>query len=171
MLAGIVAVANAMFLSPHDLRVVLLVLPMAGLVSLGMGWMLGRRLARAAMWLADAREKERQAEASRRDLVAGSRTTCVRRWPGCARWPRRSRTAWSATRPRFRISPAHSRGDRTDGLAGRRLFELSRISSGTLRLKLAEVAWAMSCPTPSRRRTDGRRAPDSPCLQRTSGRR
>ena len=28
----------------------------------------------------------------------GSATTCARRWPGCERWPRRSRTAWSTTR-------------------------------------------------------------------------
>jgi signal transduction histidine kinase len=141
MLAGIVAVARAMFLSAHDLRVVLLVVPMAGLVSLGMGWMLGRRLARAAMWLADAREKERQAEASRRDLVAwvshdlrtplaGMRAMAEALEDGVVSDP--------AT-----VSEYHRRiRTETDRMASLvdDLFELSRISSGTLRLKLAEVA-------------------------------
>jgi signal transduction histidine kinase len=141
MLAGIVAVAKAMFLSAHDLRVVLLVLPMAGLVSLAVGWMLGRRLARAAMWLADAREKERQAEANRRDLVgwvshdlrtplAGMRAMAEALEDGVVSEP--------AT-----IAEYHRRiRTETDRMAALvdDLFELSRISSGTLQLKLSDVA-------------------------------
>jgi signal transduction histidine kinase len=141
MLAGTVAVAKAMFLSAHDLRVVLLVLPVAGLVSLVMGWMLGRRLARAAMWLADAREKERQAEASRRDLVAwvshdlrtplaGMRAMAEALEDGVVSEP--------AT-----VAEYHRRlRTETDRMAALvdDLFELSRINSGTLQLKLSEVA-------------------------------
>src|SRR5438067_13556206 len=70
VLAGIVAVAQAMFIDEHDLRVLFLVVGLSGTVSLAAGWLLGRRLAAAAMWAAEAREKERAAEANRRDLVA-----------------------------------------------------------------------------------------------------
>jgi signal transduction histidine kinase len=70
MLAGVLAVAEGMFISPHDLQVLLVVVPLSGLVSLGIGGWVAWRLARSAMWAADARERERQVEASRRDLVA-----------------------------------------------------------------------------------------------------
>ncbi|BCJ70655.1 two-component sensor histidine kinase [Catellatospora sp. IY07-71] len=70
MLAGVLAVAEGMFISAHDLQVLLLVVPLSGLVSLLFGGWVAWRLARTAMWAADARERERQVEASRRDLVA-----------------------------------------------------------------------------------------------------
>jgi signal transduction histidine kinase len=141
MLAGIEAVAKAMFLSPHDLRVVLVVVPMAGLVSLIMGWMLGQRLAKAAMWLADARDKERQAEASRRDLVAwvshdlrtplaGMRAMAEALEDGVVSEP----VTVAEYHRRLRVET-----DRMASLVDD-LFELSRISSGTLQLKLSEVA-------------------------------
>jgi signal transduction histidine kinase len=61
--AGVAAVARAMFLSAHDLQVVLITVVAAAVVSLAVGVAFGRRLAAAAMWAA-------QAEANRRDLVA-----------------------------------------------------------------------------------------------------
>src|SRR5438270_12139708 len=69
VLAGIVAVAQAMFIDEHDLRVLYIVVGLSGVLSLGIGWWAGRRLAAAAMWAEDARAKERVAEANRRDLV------------------------------------------------------------------------------------------------------
>jgi signal transduction histidine kinase len=141
MLAGIMAVAEAMFISSHDLEVLLLVVPMAGAVSLAMGWWLGRRLARAAMWAADAREQERLAEASRRDLVA---------WVSHdLRTPLAGMRAMSEALEDGVVSdPAsvaeyhHRIRTETDRMAALvdDLFELSRISSGTLQLKLSEVS-------------------------------
>jgi signal transduction histidine kinase len=69
-LAGVVAVAKGMFISGHDLHVLVIVLSVSAVVSLAMGLWLGRRLAADAMWAAEGRERERQAEASRRELVA-----------------------------------------------------------------------------------------------------
>ena len=70
MLTGIVLVARAMFLSPHDLRVLLIVIGMSAVVSLAMGIWLGRRLAADAIWAEEARARERQMEVGRRELVA-----------------------------------------------------------------------------------------------------
>ena len=68
--AGILGVAGGMFISEHDLHVLLVVLALAGAVSLAVGIWLGRRLARDAMWADEVRARERQMEASRRELVA-----------------------------------------------------------------------------------------------------
>ncbi len=70
VLAGVIGVARQMFISHHDLRVLLVVISVAGAVSLATGWWLGRRLAADAMWADEARARERLAEANRRDLVA-----------------------------------------------------------------------------------------------------
>lgn len=70
VLAGVIAVAQGMFLSQHDLNVLMVVVAMSGAVSLTFAVLLGRRLAADAMWAREAREKERAAEAGRRELVA-----------------------------------------------------------------------------------------------------
>src|SRR5262245_38184381 len=70
VLVGVLGAAYEMFLSRHDLNVLLIVLAVAGVVSLGTAVWSGRRLAAEAMWAAEARERERRAEASRRELVA-----------------------------------------------------------------------------------------------------
>ena len=69
-MAGVVAVAQGMFISGHDLHVLVIVLSVSAVVSLALGVWQGRRLAADAMWAAEARERERQVEASRRELVA-----------------------------------------------------------------------------------------------------
>nr|WP_157631472.1 HAMP domain-containing sensor histidine kinase [Catelliglobosispora koreensis] len=134
VVAGVVAVAEEMFISPHDRNVLLIVVPMAGLVSLGIGWWLGRRLARAAMWAA-------QAEASRRDLVAwvshdlrsplaGLRAMAEALEDGVVSDP-------------VTVQEYHRRmRTETDRMASLvdDLFELSRISSGALRLRLSQVS-------------------------------
>ena len=48
--AGVVTVAAAMFLSPHDLQVVLVTVAASAVVSLAVGVGFGRRLATAAVW-------------------------------------------------------------------------------------------------------------------------
>ena len=58
--AGVAVIAEAMFLSPHDLEVVLITVSAAAVVSLAVGWLFGRRLAAAAVWADQARERERR---------------------------------------------------------------------------------------------------------------
>jgi signal transduction histidine kinase len=70
VVAGVVAVARAMFLSGHDLRVVLITVSASTVVSLAVGAVFGRRLAASAVWAETARERERRLEAGRRELVA-----------------------------------------------------------------------------------------------------
>lgn len=70
VVAGVAAVAHAMFLSRHDLNVVLVTVTASALVSLAVGAVFGRRLAAAAVWAQAAQQRERQLEASRRELVA-----------------------------------------------------------------------------------------------------
>lgn len=73
VVVGILVTARAMFINEHDQAVVLAVtatsLPIAGLF----GWLIGRRiqdLARRSASEAAERERDRQVEASRRELVA-----------------------------------------------------------------------------------------------------
>jgi signal transduction histidine kinase len=70
VLAGVTGIAQAMFISPHDRDVLFVVVAASGAVSLLIGWWLGRRLAADAVWADQMRERERQAEAHRRELVA-----------------------------------------------------------------------------------------------------
>jgi signal transduction histidine kinase len=70
VVAGVIVVAGAMFISEHDLGVLLVVLVAAGAVSLAVALWSGRRLARASVWAAEARERERRLDDSRRQLVA-----------------------------------------------------------------------------------------------------
>jgi len=133
VVAGVVAVAQAMFLSDHDLQVVVLTISAAAVVSLIVGIMFGRRLAAQAMWAASA-------EKSRRDLVAwvshdlrtplaGLRAMAEALEDGVVRDP--------AT-----VADYHRRirteTDRMSLLVDD-LFELSRINAGALRLKPTSV--------------------------------
>ncbi|BBH67822.1 hypothetical protein ACTI_45070 [Actinoplanes sp. OR16] len=70
VVAGVATVAQAMFLSGHDLQVVLVTVSASAAVSLALGFVFGRRLATAAVWAAQARDRERRMEAGRRELVA-----------------------------------------------------------------------------------------------------
>jgi signal transduction histidine kinase len=140
VLAGIVAVAEAMFISEQDLRVLFLVVGLSGAVSLGIGWWLGRRLAAAAMWAAEARERERAAEANRRDLVAWVSHDLRTPLAGM-------RAMAEALEDRVVVDPEtvaeyHRRirveTDRMAELVDD-LFELSRITAGGLRVTLERV--------------------------------
>lgn len=141
VLAGILSAAMEMFISQHDLHVLLIVLGVAGAVSLVTGLWAGRRLARASMWAVEAREKERRAEAGRRELVAwvshdlrtplaGLRAMAEALDDGVVCEPET-------------VSDYHRRivaeTDRMAALVDD-LFELSRINAGALRLSLAAVS-------------------------------
>jgi signal transduction histidine kinase len=143
VVAGIVAVAQAMFLSPHDLQVVLLTVTAAAVVSLGVGAVFGRRLATAAVWAAEARATERRLEAGRRDLVAwvshdlrtplaGLRAMAEALEDNVVDDP----TAVAEYHRRMRVE-----ADRMSRLVDD-LFELSRINAGALRLALSTVPLA-----------------------------
>ncbi|MGC4878261.1 sensor histidine kinase [Micromonospora sp. DT43] len=140
VVAGVVVVAQAMFLSPHDLQVVLLTVAAAAVVSLGVGWYFGRRLAVAAVWAAQARERERRVEKGRRDLVAWVSHDLRTPLAGL-------RAMAEALEDRVVDDPAtvaeyHRRirlqTDRMTRLVDD-LFELSRINAGALRLTLSAV--------------------------------
>lgn len=68
-LAGVVAVSGFMY-TPQLAGTVAVVLVVAA-VTVPAGLLLGRAVAREAMWLSEAREAERRSEESRRRLVAG----------------------------------------------------------------------------------------------------
>jgi signal transduction histidine kinase len=141
VLAGVLGAAYEMFLSRHDLNVLLIVLSVAGVVSLGAALWSGRRMAAEAVWAAEMRERERRSEASRRELVAwvshdlrtplaGLRAMAEALEDGVVDDP--------AT-----VAEYHRRirgeTDRMSGLVDD-LFELSRITAGALRLSPAAVS-------------------------------
>ncbi|WP_431930694.1 sensor histidine kinase [Micromonospora sp. RP3T] len=139
--AGVAVVAQAMFLSPHDLQVVLTTLAAAAVVSLAVGWLFGRRLAAAAVWADQARARERLIEKGRRDLVAwvshdlrtplaGLRAMAEALEDGVVDEP----VTVAEYHRRIRIET-----DRMTRLVDD-LFELSRINAGALRLSLSTVA-------------------------------
>ncbi|MFI7071955.1 sensor histidine kinase [Micromonospora sp. WMMD754] len=138
--AGVAGVAQAMFLSPHDLQVVLATVAAGGVVSLAVGWLFGRRLAAAAVWADQARERERRIEKGRRDLVAwvshdlrtplaGLRAMAEALEDGVVGDP----ATVAEYHRRIRVET-----DRMTRLVDD-LFELSRINAGALRLSMSAV--------------------------------
>jgi signal transduction histidine kinase len=141
VLAGVLGAAYAMFLSRHDLNVLLTVLAVAGAVSLGVAMWSGQRLTTDAMWATEVLHRERRMEASRRELVAwvshdlrtplaGLRAMTEALEDGVVDDP--DTTADYHRRIR-------QEADRMSGLVDD-LFELSRINAGALRLSLASVS-------------------------------
>jgi signal transduction histidine kinase len=138
--AGVVTVASAMFLSGHDLRVVLVTVGASTVVSLLVGGVFGHRLAAAAVWARAARDRERRLEAGRRELVAwvshdlrtplaGLRAMAEALEDGVVADPV---TAADYHR-RIRIEAGRMTQLVDD------LFELSRINAGALRLRPSAV--------------------------------
>jgi signal transduction histidine kinase len=140
VVAGTAGVARAMFLSAHDLTVVLVSVAAAALVSLAAGWVFARRLAAAAMWAAEARERERQAEAGRRNLVA---------WVSHdLRTPLAGLKAMAEALEDRVVSDPDAVADYHRRIRGETdrmahlvddLFELSRINAGALSLTLSRI--------------------------------
>ncbi len=143
VVAGVVAVGEAMFISDHDLTVLFIVLGVAGLVSLAVGLWAGRRLARESVWAREARDRERQLERSRREVIAwvshdlrtplaGMRAMAEALEDGVVS----DTTTVRDYHRRIRVET-----DRMAGLVDD-LFEMSRINAGALRLTLAAVSLA-----------------------------
>jgi signal transduction histidine kinase len=136
VVAGVIAVAQAMFLSHHDLQVVLVTVAVAAVVSLAVGITFGRRMAAAAMWAA-------QAEASRRDLVAW--VSHDLRTPLAGLRAMAEALEDNVVSDPATVAEYHRRirmeTDRMSGLVDD-LFELSRINAGALRLSPSPVPLA-----------------------------
>jgi signal transduction histidine kinase len=141
--AGVVVTAEAMFISEHDLQVLLVVVLAAGAVSLGLALWMGRRLARESVWAAESRARERQLEASRREVVAwvshdlrtplaGLRAMAEALEDGVVADPE----TVNEYHRRIRVE-----SDRMATLVDD-LFELSRINAGALRLTMEAVSLA-----------------------------
>ena len=143
VVAGIVAVAQAMFLSAHDLQVVLITVTASAVVSLTVGAVFGRRLARAAIWAGQARERERVMEAGRRDLVAW--VSHDLRTPLAGMRAMAEALEDNVVHDPQTVAEYHRRirveTDRMSRLVDD-LFELSRINAGALRLALSRVPLA-----------------------------
>jgi signal transduction histidine kinase len=141
VLAGVLGAAWEMFISQHDLHVLLIVVLVAAAVSLAVAFWAGQRLAAASMWGAEVRERERRAEASRRELVA---------WVSHdLRTPLAGLRAMAEALEDGVVTDADTVADyhrririETDRMAGLvdDLFELSRINAGALRLSTAAVS-------------------------------
>jgi signal transduction histidine kinase len=161
VLAGVLGAAKAMFISYHDLEVLVVVVAVAGAVSLGMGLWLGRRMAADAMWAGQVRARERQLEASRRELVAW--VSHDLRTPLAGLRAMAEALEDQVVADPLTVADYHRRiRAEADGMAELvdDLFELSRISAGALRLSLADVslgdvvsdALASAAPVASARR-------------------
>jgi signal transduction histidine kinase len=141
VLGGILSAAWGMFISDHDLNVLVLVVAAAGAVSLASGLWAGRRLAQASVWAAEARERERRAEASRRDLVAW--VSHDLRTPLAGLRAMTEALEDGVVSDSATVAEYHRRitveTNRMAGLVDD-LFELSRINAGALRLTLDAVA-------------------------------
>ncbi len=146
VVAGVTGTAQAMFISAHDLSVVLLVVAVVGAVALASSLVLGRRLAKQSVWEREARARERSVEEHalercRRELVAwvshdlrtplaGMRAMAEALEDGVVDSPAQV----AEYHRRIRLE--------TDRLARMvdDLFELSRIHAGALRLQIEAVS-------------------------------
>jgi signal transduction histidine kinase len=143
VLAGIVTTARAMFINQHDLNVLLVVVVVAGAVSLALALWMGRRLARESVWAAEARERERRLEQSRREVVAW--VSHDLRTPLAGMRAMAEALEDGVVADVGTVDVYHRRirieTDRMAGLVDD-LFELSRINAGALRLTLEAVSLA-----------------------------
>jgi signal transduction histidine kinase len=143
VVAGVLGAAEAMFISAHDLRVVLIVLAEAGAVGLATALALGRWLARQSVWEREAAARERAVEASRRELVAW--VSHDLRTPLAGLRAMAEALEDGVVDDPAQVAEFHGRIRReTDRLSGMvdDLFELARIHAGTLQLHLDRVSLA-----------------------------
>ena len=141
VVVGVVATAQRMFLSSHDLGVVLVVCAAAGVVAVVTGLVLARRvdqLERHSRQLAEERARAEEAERTRRELVAwvshdlrtplaGMRAMTEALEDGVAPDPERYHRQ------------LRTEVDRLTGMVDD-LFELSRINAGALRLVREQIS-------------------------------
>jgi signal transduction histidine kinase len=139
LLAGVLGVSGFMFTT--TLTTMLLVCLLVAVVTVPAAVLLGRNLARRSVWEREARERERAAEASRRELVAWISHDLRTPLAGIQAMAEALADGVVA-RPGEVSGYAHRISGETRRLSGMvdDLFELSRITAGALRLTLSEVA-------------------------------
>jgi signal transduction histidine kinase len=136
--AGVVGVTGFMFNT--TLTTMLLVCLLVALVTVPIAVLLGRSIARRSVWEREARERERAAEASRRELVAWISHDL--RTPLAGIRAMAEALADGVVSERADVSRyAGQIGAETHRLSGMvdDLFELSRITAGALQLTMSEV--------------------------------
>jgi signal transduction histidine kinase len=141
--AGVYGSAEAMFISTHDLRVVLVVVTVAGAVGLATALAIGHWLARQSVWEREAAARERAVEASRRELVAW--VSHDLRTPLAGMRAMAEALEDGVVDDPAQVAEFHSQIRReTDRMSGMvdDLFELARIHAGTLQLHLDRVSLA-----------------------------
>ncbi len=139
MLSGVLGVSGFMF-NP-TLATMSLVCLLVVLVTLPVALLLGRAIARRSVWEREARERERAAEASRRELVAWISHDLRTPLAGI-RAMAEALADGVVSSPREVAGYANRIGGESKRLSGMvdDLFELSRITAGALRLTMSQVA-------------------------------
>jgi signal transduction histidine kinase len=137
---GVVVTAHAMFINAHDQAVVLVVTAISLPIAAVFGWLIARRvqeLMRASAEEAAERERDRQVEESRRELVAWVSHDLRTPLAGIRAM---AEAIEDGHAPADGSYPARirSEADRMSDMVGG-LLALSRLQSGTLRLDRAPV--------------------------------
>jgi signal transduction histidine kinase len=139
MLSGVLGVSGFMF--NETLTTMSLVCLLVVLVTLPVALLLGRATARRSVWEREARERERAAEASRRELVAWISHDLRTPLAGI-RAMAEALADGVVSSPREVAGYANRIGGESKRLSGMvdDLFELSRITAGALQLTMSQVA-------------------------------
>ena len=140
VVVGVVVTARAMFINDHDQAVVLIVTATSLPIAAAFGWLIARRvqqLMRASAQEAAQRDRDRQVEQSRRELVAWISHDLRTPLAGIRAM---AEALEDGHAPADGSYPARirSEADRMSEMVGG-LLALSRLQSGTLRLDLAPV--------------------------------
>jgi signal transduction histidine kinase len=138
-LAGSIGVSGFMFSS--TLTTTVLVCVLNALVIVPVAILLGRSIARRSVWEREARDRERSAEASRRELIAWISHDLRTPLAGI-RAMAEALADGVVSAPRDVAGYAQRIGTETNRLSGMvdDLFELSRITAGALRLTMSAIS-------------------------------
>jgi signal transduction histidine kinase len=138
MAAGVLGVSGFMFST--TLTTMLTVCALVSLVTVPVAVLFGRAIARRSVWEREARDRERAAEASRRELVAWISHDLRTPLAGI-RAMAEAMADGVVSSPQEVAGYAHRIGGETQRLAGMvdDLFELSRITAGALHLTMSAV--------------------------------
>jgi signal transduction histidine kinase len=141
VVVGVVATAQRMFLSSHDLGVVLVVCAAAGVVAVGIGLLLARRvdqLEQHSRELAEERARAEEAERTRRELVAWVSHDLRTPLAGMRAMTEALEDGVAPDPDRYHRQ-LRTEVDRLSCMVDD-LFELSRISAGALRLVPEQIS-------------------------------
>ncbi|SDI49412.1 His Kinase A (phospho-acceptor) domain-containing protein [Actinokineospora alba] len=138
VVVGVLGISGFMFTT--TLTTMLLICLLVTLVTVPLAVLLGRRIARRSVWEHEARERERAAEASRRELVAWISHDLRTPLAGIRAMAEALADGVVAS-PEEVSGYAHRIGSETHRLSTMvdDLFELSRITAGALRLTMSAV--------------------------------